>query len=358
MPPDVTGFTPADLDYELPEALIAQQPAARRGDARLLVLSRASGGITHATVERLAEFLRSHDLLVLNDTRVLAARFLARRATGGAVPGLFLREEDRGRWRVLLRGSARLRPGETLTVTAPDRHVLRLTLRTALGNGEWEVRADPPGDAETLLTRFGYTPLPPYIRRPRDGGELDAVDRQRYQTVYARRPGAVAAPTAGLHLTPEFLASLPNHRVNTAFVTLHVGAGTFKPIAAQRLADHVMHEEWFDLPAAAAEAILRCRRQAGRVVAVGTTSARVLESAVTRGTNEVTAQSGATRIFIYPPYRFAVVDALLTNFHLPRSTLLAMVMAFAGVEPVRRAYREAVADRYRFYSYGDAMLIV
>lgn len=351
------AFSVHELDYALPEELIAQQPAARREDARLMVLNRDTAGLTHATIPNLLNLLRPHDLLILNDTKVLPAKFLARRKTGGAVPGLFLEEIQPGHWRVLLQGSARLKSGETIAITALDGAALSFTIREALGPGEWLVDVEPVDSAEFLLARFGNTPLPPYIRRAHDETSASSVDSARYQTVYARRAGAVAAPTAGLHLTESLLQALPALGVRSAFVTLHVGVGTFKPIAVDRLADHVMHEEWFDVPETTAEAIRECRGHGGRVVAVGTTSARVLESAAAAGTNLVTAQSGRTRIFIYPPCGFAVVDALLTNFHLPRSTLLAMIMAFAGVNFVREAYRQAVANRYRFYSYGDAMFI-
>lgn len=352
-----SGFTIADLDFDLPEALIAQRPPPRREDARLMVLHRQRGHIEHATIPQLVERLRADDLLVLNDTKVLPARFVARRRTGGVVPGLFLEEVQTGRWRVLLQGAGRLRHRESMTINDASGEELSITVREPVGPGEWIVEVDPPDTAESLLERFGQTPLPPYIRRGKENGSSDGEDRARYQTVYARRSGAVAAPTAGLHLSSALLDTLRDRGVQTAFVTLHVGVGTFKPIAVDRPADHVMHDEWFELPQATAEAVRVCRERGGRVVAVGTTSSRVLESAVQPGTQGVAAQSGRTRMFIYPPYRFAVVDALLTNFHLPRSTLLAMVMAFGGVDFVRAAYAQAVADRYRFYSYGDAMFL-
>lgn len=357
MPLADSPFSLSDLDFDLPDDLIAQQPAPRREDARLMVLNRKFKNLQHATILHLRELLRHHDLLILNDTKVLPAKFLARRQTGGAVPGLFLEEVQTGRWRVLLQNSARLKSAETIAITAADGAPLALTLREQLGPGEWLIDVEPAASAESLLFRFGTTPLPPYIRRAHDAASRDTSDSDRYQTVYARRAGAVAAPTAGLHFTAPLLAALSGRGVRTAFVTLHVGVGTFKPISVERLADHVMHEEWFDVPAATAEAVRQCRTEGGRVVAVGTTSARVLESSARTGSNLIIPQTGRTRIFIYPPYRFAVVDALLTNFHLPRSTLLAMIMAFAGAEFVRSAYREAVANRYRFYSYGDAMFI-
>ena len=357
MPSADSGFSIQNLDFELPEELIAQHPTERREDARLMVLRRKTREIVHAAIPQLGDWLHPHDLLILNDTKVLPARFLARRRTGGAVPGLFLEEMQPGKWRILLQGSARLRSGETIAIVDRAGETLALRLGRPLGPGEWIVEIEPAGDAESLLARFGQTPLPPYIRRPPGGGADEESDRDRYQTVYARRAGAVAAPTAGLHLTSAFLDTLRDRGVDCAFVTLHVGVGTFKPIVVDCLADHTMHEEWFDLPAATEEAVRNCRALGGRVVAVGTTSARVLESAAQPGTNHVAARTGRTSIFIHPPQHLAVVDALLTNFHLPRSTLLAMIMALAGVEFVRGAYEQAVANRYRFYSYGDAMFV-
>jgi len=354
---DETVFGIDHLDFELPDELIAQHPPEHREDARLMVLRRTSREILHSGIEQLGDWLRPHDLLILNDTKVLPARFLARRRTGGAVPGLFLEEIEAGRWRVLLQGSARLRAGETIAVANSTGDRLELRMERVLRPGEWMVTVTPTGSAEMLLARFGQTPLPPYIRRPPGGGPEEEWDRERYQTVYARRAGAVAAPTAGLHVTAALLESLSARGISHAFVTLHVGVGTFKPISSAALADHQMHEEWFELSAETAEAIHDCRTLGGRVVAVGTTSARVLESTVIPGTNLVSAHTGRTGIFIFPPRKLAVVDALLTNFHLPRSTLLAMIMALAGVEFVREAYRAAVANRYRFFSYGDAMFV-
>lgn len=353
-------ISPRDLDFDLPDELIAQQPAPQREDARLLVVRRPSATWADAQVTFIPDLVRPGDLLVLNDTRVVPARFTARRSTGGAVPGLFLEEESVGHWRVLLQGSRRLRPGETLHIEGPDSSTQPLTLLESCGEGEWRVGVAAEVAADQILERFGFTPLPPYIRRPASPAEQPTppVDRERYQTVYARRPGAVAAPTAGLHLTDSLIERIKVRGVQVAFVTLHIGLGTFKPISATRLADHVMHAERFDVPDETAAAIRDCSAGGGRVVAVGTTTTRVLESAAdpdTRG--RVSAGAGTTRLFIYPPYRFRVVDALLTNFHLPRSTLLAMVMAFAGIDLVRRAYAHAAAERYRFFSYGDAMWI-
>lgn len=373
-----------ELQYDLPPELIAQQPAEPRDSARLLVLDRATGEIAHHVFRDVVEYLRAGDCLVVNDTQVIPARFHCRRATSGRIEGLFLRADGQA-WRVLLKRADRLRPGERL---ACERGELDLVVEERHERGEWSLRpvarggdvppaadaapsADmpPPADALTLLGRIGETPLPPYIHRD---GRPDATDAQRYQTVYASRPGAVAAPTAGLHFTPELLARLEQQGVRRTHVTLHVGPGTFQPIEAEDLSRHVMHSEWFELPVEAAAAIDAARAAGGRVVAVGTTSVRVLESAASQREAPASARragascratplhaaQGWTQLFIYPPYAFRCVDALLTNFHLPGSTLLALVIAFAGVELTRRAYAAAIAEQYRFYSYGDAMLIL
>lgn len=342
-----------ELHYELPPERIAQHPIEPRDAARLLVLDRTTGRVEHRVFRDLPEYLSAGDALVLNDTRVIPARFFARRATGGRVEVLFLHETADG-WRVLLRPAARLRIGQTL---ACEGDATRLELVGAAERGQWFIRPQPPVHVLDLLTRIGQTPLPPYIRRtaPEPG------DADRYQTVYAREPGAVAAPTAGMHFTAELLAALDRAGVRRVDVTLHVGAGTFTPIEADDLADHRMHAEWFEVSGTAISVLAEARRTGGRIVAVGTTAARVLESLPESSLHEagrVTRTSGWTDIFIYPPYRFRHVDRLVTNFHLPGSTLLAMVMAFASPELIRQAYEAAITERYRFYSYGDAMLIL
>lgn len=353
-------LTLSNLDYQLPDELIAHHPAPQREDARLLVVHRATATWTDAQVTAIPDLVRPGDLMVLNDTRVVPARFIARRSTGGTVPGLFLQEDSPGRWRVLLQGSRRLRPGETLLIQGNESRSEPMTLHESCGEGEWRVALTADAPAHEILERVGSTPLPPYIQRPASPAaqQSSPVDRERYQTVYARRPGAVAAPTAGLHLTAALIDRIRQCGVQVAFITLHVGLGTFKPISAPRLTDHVMHDERFDIPGETAAAIRDCVARNGRIIAVGTTTTRALESVADpaiRG--RVTVGAGTTRLFIHPPYRFRVVDVLLTNFHLPRSTLLAMVMAFAGVDLVRRAYTHAARDRYRFFSYGDAMWI-
>jgi len=348
-----------ELDYHLPPERIAQHPVEPRDAARLLVLHRATERIEHRVFREIGEYVRRGDCLVCNDTRVIPARFFCRRASGGRVEALFLRRE-RDVWRVLLGSSARLRVSETLRCGDDS---VELTLVERHERGEWSVQPAAPIDPLDLLARVGQTPLPPYIQRE----PPDPADARRYQTVYATRPGAVAAPTAGLHFTPAVLERLRESGVRQVFLTLHVGRGTFAPIEAEDLAQHRMHAEWFELPPATLAALHETRRAGGRIVAVGTTSARALESLpITLGSAREPPRAeldgrepvaGWTDIFIHPPYCFRNVDALITNFHLPRSTLLALVMAFAGIEATWAAYRAAIQNGYRFYSYGDVMLI-
>jgi len=347
-----------DLDYPLDPALIAQSPPARRDQSRLMVLRRKDGRVAHHVFAALPELLGPDDLLVLNDTQVIPAKFAARRASGGRIDGLFCLEVFPGRWEVLLRNARWCAPGEKLTLEGPRPVVMKLLERQ--GAGRWAVQVDPPESAVAILQAAGTTPLPPYIRRP--GPLADPEDRRRYQTVYAARPGAVAAPTAGLHFTTGLLDSLKAKGVELAEVTLHVGPGTFAPVKAKSPAGHKMHAEYFEVSAQAAEKLNAARRQGRRIVAVGTTSARVLET-VAREAKDFAPRSGWTDLFIYPPAEFHAVDALITNFHLPKSTLLMLVAAFCspgttdGVGVILRAYGQAIRLRYRFYSYGDAMLI-
>ena len=346
----------ADFDYDLPAEAIAQAPARPRDASRLMVLDRGTGDVGHHRFRDLPDLLRPDDLLVLNDTRVIAAALTARRATGGRIKGCFLRPLADGAWEVLLSGRGRLRQGETLTVVdADDRPHAALCLESRGEGGVWTVRPAEAVDPLALLEAVGRPPLPPYIRRTRQDPRT-AADRADYQTVYARADGAVAAPTAGLHFTDRVLDRLAARGVERTVVTLHVGLGTFQPVRAERPADHRMHEEFLEVPAEAAEAVTRARRDGRRVVAVGTTTVRALESVV-RDDGTVRPGREWTDLFIYPPYDFRLVGAMVTNFHLPRTTLLMMVSAFAGRERVLAAYREAVRHGYRFYSYGDAMLI-
>lgn len=318
-----------------------------------MVLDRSTGVVEHRVFRDLPDFLRVDDCLVLNTTRVVPARFKARRDTGGRIGGLFLREHEPGRWTVLLAGAGRIAVGESLAVQGGP-WIVRLVSRGPRGACEVDVR--PPDPAETILARVGTAPLPPYIRRNDDDDHLNRSDLGDYQTVYAERPGAVAAPTAGMHFTQALLDDIRRGGVARAELTLHVGLGTFVPVEADDLADHPSHREWFELLEAQAATIRRARAGGRRIIAVGTTAVRVLETCAADG--ELTSRSGWTDLFIYPPYTFHATDALLTNFHLPGSTLLALVFAFAGRQAVLNAYRCAINEGYRFYSYGDAMLIV
>jgi S-adenosylmethionine:tRNA ribosyltransferase-isomerase len=338
------------FDYELPPELIAQEPSPERGASRMLVMPRhGEVALADRQFGDLPEYLEAGDCLVVNDTRVIPARLPGRRPSGGKAEVLLLREVGEGLWEALVRPGARLRPGSWVTVG--DGELAVEVLELAEG-GRRLVRLEYSGALDEILERLGQVPLPPYIHReqPSEG------DRQRYQTVYAERAGAVAAPTAGLHFTPEVLAELTRRGVRTASVTLHVGLGTFAPVKVDSVEDHEMHEEWYEVPAGTAHAIAETRAAGRRVVAVGTTTVRALESQAAAG--GLRAGDGLTRLFITPGYKFEVVDALLTNFHLPRSTLLMMISAFAGRERVLAAYRHAMERRYRFFSYGDCMLVV
>jgi S-adenosylmethionine:tRNA ribosyltransferase-isomerase len=339
----------SDLDYDLPDELIAQEPLARRDASRLLLLDVATNEVEDRLFNELPGLVPP-SLFVFNDTRVFPARLLGNKVTGGRVEILLLRKtpEAPDRWLAMGRSSKGLREGMELSLCGG-----RLTARVArtLDHGQLEVDLRAEGAVDALIEQAGEVPLPPYIRRA--AGD---ADRTRYQTVYARKSGAVAAPTAGLHFTESTLSALEEAGHQTAYVTLHVGPGTFRPVQVDSLDDHEMHEEAYEVSDATVAAIGRAREEGRPVVAVGTTVVRTLESSVDAEGNPV-AGFDTTRLFIRPPHRFQVVDHLVTNFHLPRSTLLALVMAFAGVDLTRRAYREASDRRYRFYSYGDAMLI-
>ncbi len=334
-----------DFDYELPQKLIAQHPAAERGGSRLLHLDGATGACTDRQFRDITGLAGAGDVMVFNDTRVINARLMGRKATGGRVEVMVERV---------------LGPDEVLAqvgVNHPPRIGGTLILADAIEATELErtgelyrLRLEGCRDVYALLERYGAVPLPMYVSRA-----ADERDIERYQTVYARVPGAVAAPTAGLHFEREMLAKLERQGVMTAYVTLHVGAGTFQPLRVQELSEHRMHSEWYHVPQATVDAVTRARAAGGRVLAVGTTALRALESASADG--KLAAGPGETSLFIVPGYRFRVVERLLTNFHLPRSTLLMLVSAFGGMENIRRAYRHAIENGYRFFSYGDAMLI-
>ncbi|HZZ29630.1 MAG TPA: tRNA preQ1(34) S-adenosylmethionine ribosyltransferase-isomerase QueA [Pirellulales bacterium] len=341
-------------NYNLPKHLIAQEPMANRADARLMVVDRAQRQIMHQHVRDLPELLRPGDCLVLNDTRVIPARLVGyRMSTKGRWEGLYLNSEPSGAWQVLCKARGKLAPGETIQLLdrlAREDTQLRLIAKSE--QGVWLVRPSEDELPIKLLERIGRVPLPKYIRH----GEMVDADLQRYQTVYAKHSGSVAAPTAGLHFTAELLDRLQAAKIGIARVTLHVGMDTFRPIKAAQLDKHAMHSEWGQIDATNVERINLARKNKGRIVAVGTTSVRVLETAAADGV--LRPWEGQTQLFIRPPYRFRAVDCLLTNFHLPSTTLLVLVRAFGGDKLMQSAYEEAVRNEYRFYSYGDAMLIV
>ena len=346
----------ADFDYELPQELIAQTPVEPRDASRLLVIDRATGEIEHRRFFELPEWLRPGDLLVYNESRVIPARLFARKETGGKVEILLLRRHDSHTWEALV-GGRRIRLGSRLTLlNGPDGPPTGTTVEvTEVGAGANRVlRFNQPVLA--LAERLGATPLPPYIHTP-------LADAERYQTVYARTPGSAAAPTAGLHFTPALLERLRAMGARSTFVTLHIGLDTFQPVTEECVQDHEIHTEYALLTSETARAIAETRQSGSRVVAVGTTSVRVLETAALKAETSDQGQiirpfEGPTDLFIYPGYHHRVVDTLITNFHLPRSTLLMLVAAFAGKELIDRAYAEAIDMRYRFYSFGDAMLIL
>ena len=371
------------FNYDLPERLIAQYPAARRDESRLLVLRRASGTLEHRVFRDLPELLSPGDLLVLNDTKVLPARVVGRReATGGKWEGLYLRQTPDGLWEMLTKTRGYPKDGEAFESSpfAPrkgdcSRDVddtlledlsrserrqysellavdsLRLILRGRSDDRHWLMVPEPGGTPAELLERFGQVPLPPYIRK----GRAAKDDAERYQTVFAEKAGSVAAPTAGLHFTPELFERLQAKGIATAMVTLHVGLGTFAPVKVDDPLKHRIHREWCEVTQATCDAIRACKQRGGKVVAVGTTATRTLETAAKGGLQPF---AGETDLYILPPYEFRIVDAMITNFHLPKTTLLLLVGAFAGSDLLRRAYEEAIHREYRFYSYGDAMIVL
>jgi S-adenosylmethionine:tRNA ribosyltransferase-isomerase len=346
----------ADFDFDLPPELIAQEPASTRDRSRLLVVDRAAGEFHETVFADIGRWLRRGDLLVVNDTRVFPARLVGHRAASGGRVELFLvREEEPGVWEVLARPAARVRPGDRLAFGDGDDR-LEADVVERRDGGRRAVRFPAADRFWVLLDRWGRTPLPPYIRR--DEAEPERrYDRDRYQTVYARERGAIAAPTAGLHFTPELLQDLDREGVERTAVTLHVGYGTFQPVRVERVEDHRVEPEYYDVPEAAAGAVNRARHDGRRVVVVGTTTTRALESAVDDA-GRLHAGPGRSDLFIRPGHEFRAVDALITNFHLPRSSLLMLVAAFASRDLILAAYRHAVDRGFRFYSYGDAMLIV
>jgi S-adenosylmethionine:tRNA ribosyltransferase-isomerase len=344
------GSRTSDYDFDLPPELVAQAPAARRDASRLLVVDRATGRCSHRSFADLLEYVPAGDALVLNETRVFPARLLGRKPSGAHAEVFLLHPEggDERTWRALVRPGGKLKPGRTVEIAEGFTvHILEST-----PTGERIVHLDTDLPVDDALHLHGEVPLPPYVERA-----AGPEDRERYQTVFARERGSVAAPTAGLHFTPELLAALEAKGVRIVRLVLHVGVGTFRPVEADDPAEHRMHSEWYSVPPDSAAALAEVRAAGGSIWAVGTTVARTLESVATED-GTVPAGSGWTDIFIRPPYRFRAVDHLVTNFHLPKSTLLMLVSAFGGYDLAMETYREAVEERYRFFSYGDAMLMV
>ena len=353
----------SDFDYSLPSELIAQQPLPKRDSSRLLLLDRRGQTLEHHRFGELPQLLRAGDLLVLNDTKVMSSRLWAwKKDTGARIELLLLEELAPNHWQALARPGKKLKPGSELRF---ERGSFEARVRGKREDGTVELEFSGAPNLRQALAEIAEAPLPPYIQRKPN--QQNALDKERYQTIFARKEGAVAAPTAGLHFSEEILAALQEHGIDRCFVTLNVGLGTFQPVKTENVEDHRMHEERFEISRNTTNQINQAKEQGRRVVAVGTTSLRVLEtvalprtlsSGETGCSSAVTPHEGATRLFIYPPYQFKIVDGLLTNFHLPRSTLLMLVCALAGRDFVLRAYAEAIRAKYRFYSYGDCMLVV
>ena len=343
-----------DYDFELPQCLIAQYPLADRLAARLLVVHRKSNTIEHKYVRDLPQYFQAGDTLVFNDTKVIPARLIGNRTrSGGKWEGLFLGFGPERLWKILCKTRGHLVPGETITLLAPNGQAgFSLEMVSKSGEGTWLVKPRTDDETFTALDKVGWVPIPPYIR----SGKMSESDKADYQTVFAQNPGAIAAPTAGLHFTPPLLEEIEAKGVARFPITLHVGVGTFKPITVERLSEHQMHSEWGTISSEIAGQI-NSRRTGGRTIAVGTTCVRVLESAADES-GLLQKFQGETDLFIRPPYRFKAVDCLLTNFHFPKSTLYVLVRTFGGDELIKRAYQEAIRLEYRFFSYGDAMLIV
>jgi S-adenosylmethionine:tRNA ribosyltransferase-isomerase len=346
-----------ELNYYLPPELIAQCPCSVRSDSRLLVLNRSTGDIIDSRFESVGDFLSAGDCLVLNNTKVLPARFFACRTTGGKLEGLYLGKKPGNDWIVMIKGARKLKNGDIIILKDRQKSdFCKAEVVEKQPQGRCLLRLKTEKDAETVLDAIGFPPLPPYIKRDDDPKQAQ-MDKKRYQTVYAQHMGAVAAPTAGLHFTDPLIEQLKQAGINFAYITLHVGAGTFKPVSAENLDDHQIHREKFSINKKNALIINTAKSKGGRIITVGTTSTRTIESIAAAGP-EIEANEGTTDLFIKPGYEFKITDAMITNFHLPKSTLLALVAAFAGLNNILAAYNHAIKQRYRFYSYGDAMLII
>ncbi len=344
-----------NLNYYLPAELIAQKPAPNRADSRLLVLNRSTGSINDDTFSNITAYLQKGDCLVINNTKVIPAKFFAQKTTGAHLEGLFLTQQQ-DEWKVMLKNSSRVKEEQTLYLLDRDKkQYCPACVVKKLSAGQWLIKPDSPLAAEEILQIIGFAPLPPYIKRPQPQSEHE-LDHNRYQTVYAQQDGAIAAPTAGLHFTGKILEQIRAKGVNIAQLTLHVGAGTFLPVKTQTLEEHKIHSEQFSIDDANADVINNTILSGGKIIAVGTTTVRTLETiAVGR---KVKPAAGRTNLFITNGFEFKITDCIITNFHLPKSTLLALVAAFAGLDKILAAYKHAIEQKYRFYSYGDCMIII
>ena len=343
------------LNYELPEELIAQKPLAIRTDSRLLVLNRSNGDVLDSNFSKLSDYLSPGDCLVLNNTKVLPARFFAKRTSGAKLEALFLEESQDNIWTVYLKGLRKIKIGEKICLLDRNKNdIYYAKIIEKPGDGKCLLKIQSKDTAQAILDVIGFPPLPPYIKRD-DNVEIAQSDKDRYQTVYAQKAGAVAAPTAGLHFSEDLILRLKKDGINFAKVTLHVGAGTFKPITTEEVEDHQIHEERFSVDSENCNIINEAKKSGSRIIPVGTTSMRVLETIASD--KQVEPTDSSTKLFITPGYKFKICDALITNFHLPKSSLLALVGAFAGLDNILAAYNHAIKQRYRFFSYGDAMFI-
>jgi S-adenosylmethionine:tRNA ribosyltransferase-isomerase len=338
-----------EFDYRLPPSLIAQYPSSQRGETSLMILHRQTGVIEHQAFQDIAKYLRAGDLLVMNNTRVLPARLIGKKETGGRIEILLIPSWNgtKGEWKALIKGTGKVKRGTRIQFEQAIEGEIE-----EVEDGKGRVSFSYQGEVIPMLHKIGHIPLPPYIKR---GDE--PFDRERYQTIFAERDGSIAAPTAGLHFTHALLQSLKENGVRTTGVTLHVGIGTFTPVKARNIEDHAMEAEWIEISEETVREIKAAKTRGGRVISIGTTTTRALES-FSDGDGGVRSGKGMSSLFIYPPYDFRVIDGLVTNFHLPKSTLIMLVSAFAGKDPLMKAYQEAIRRRYRFYSYGDAMLIL
>lgn len=343
----------SDYNYGLPRELIAQQPLQNREDARLLILHRSTGKIEHRTFHEITEYLYPGDLLVLNNTKVIPASVTGKRISGASLELLLTEQTGENQWKALIKSNARLKTGEEIYI---GNNIISAKLINKAEDGSWLITFDKNYDIKDILDRIGKMPLPPYIKRNNNKESLYPFDKERYQTVFAQKEGAIAAPTAGLHFSKNTLEKIKEHGTEIGFVTLHTGMGTFLPIKTDDIQKHHMHKEYYECPREIIQKIEKTKEHKNRVIAVGSTSCRVLESVAMN--NQILQTSGWTNLFIYPPYNFKYVDVLVTNFHLPKTTLLVLVCAFAGRENILNAYEIAKNKGYRFFSYGDCMMII